>query len=109
MPRGSLGYGETEEEIMRVKRWASEECGIPEEEIRGFRNPYLQTNPTVREVSGSSGGAISGNHRMPLVARNPSLSLFGPGASQERLPVRQHAHGEQPLHLRLDEQPPVAL
>lgn len=40
---------------MGVRRWASEECGIPEEEVRGFRNPYLQTNPTVREVLHDNG------------------------------------------------------
>ncbi|EFN52371.1 hypothetical protein CHLNCDRAFT_138801 [Chlorella variabilis] len=55
MPRNSLDRDETEEEIMGVRRWASEECGIPEEEVRGFRNPYLQTNPTVREVLHDNG------------------------------------------------------
>lgn len=28
-----------------------QECGIPESDIRGFRNPYLKTNPVVRQAS----------------------------------------------------------
>lgn len=41
---------ETVDAILGAKRFLSQECGIPASDIRGFRNPYLVTNPLVRQV-----------------------------------------------------------
>ncbi|KAI7845753.1 hypothetical protein COHA_000668 [Chlorella ohadii] len=38
------------QEIAGMREWAQESCGIPAAEILGFRNPYLTTTPTVRQV-----------------------------------------------------------
>ncbi|PSC74519.1 Myb-related B isoform A [Micractinium conductrix] len=49
MPAG-YPFNDTIAEIMGAKRFLSEECGIPAADIRGFRNPYLKTNPLVRRA-----------------------------------------------------------
>ena len=49
MPAG-FSLNDTAAEILGAKRFLSEECGIPEADIRGFRSPYLRTNPLVRQV-----------------------------------------------------------
>lgn len=38
----------TADEILGAKRFLADSCGIQESEIRGFRSPYLVTNPTGR-------------------------------------------------------------
>ena len=39
-----------EPEMMGVKSWLNKSCGIPLEEMVGFRSPFLVTNPEVRAV-----------------------------------------------------------
>lgn len=55
MPEG-YAYNDTVAEILGAKRFLSRECGIPADEIRGFRSPYLVTNPVVRQVRRRQGG-----------------------------------------------------
>ncbi|KAL4431388.1 hypothetical protein ABPG75_006644 [Micractinium tetrahymenae] len=49
MPAG-FPRNDTVAEILGARSFLSQECGIPEADIRGFRNPYLKTNPVVRQV-----------------------------------------------------------
>lgn len=54
MPAG-YSYNDTLAEILGAKKFLSEECGIPADSIRGFRSPYLVTNPVVRQVLHENG------------------------------------------------------
>ena len=49
MPAG-YPRNDTVAEILGARHYMSEECGIDSADIRGFRSPYLVTNPTVRQV-----------------------------------------------------------
>ncbi|KAI7840372.1 hypothetical protein COHA_005916 [Chlorella ohadii] len=51
------GYPEndTVSEILGARRFLSDKCGIPADRIRGFRSPYLVTNPVVRKVLWENG------------------------------------------------------
>ncbi|PRW56282.1 hypothetical protein C2E21_4979 [Chlorella sorokiniana] len=51
------GYPEndTVAEILGARRYLSDKCGIPADQIRGFRSPYLVTNPVVRKVLWENG------------------------------------------------------
>lgn len=37
-------------EIVGSRYWLADDCGVPLDSIRGFRSPYLTTNPLIREV-----------------------------------------------------------
>lgn len=39
-------------EMLSVRTWLNETCGIPYEAMKGFRSPYLVANPTERSVCG---------------------------------------------------------
>ncbi|KAL4448992.1 hypothetical protein ABPG77_007709 [Micractinium sp. CCAP 211/92] len=41
---------EVAKQILGARSWLADDCGIPIEEIRGFRNPYLTTAPESRKV-----------------------------------------------------------
>ena len=107
-----------------AKRFLSEECGIPAADIRGFRNPYLKTNPLVRRAlhehgflfdrwvgrsgrgaAGEGGGLFcSKQWHPPLLPPTPdcSLPLFSP---------LQHPAGgpRHRVHFDVDGQPCMAL
>lgn len=51
MMKAGYPWADTVEEIMGAKRFLADECGIPAHTIRGFRSPYLMTNPLVRQAS----------------------------------------------------------
>lgn len=109
------GYPESDTvaEILGARRFLSDQCGIPADQIRGFRSPYLVTNPVVRKVRlglqwrVGQGDVVGGKGRSGLLAayvtdRIPhylrrswnsahpmpaSQPLFVLGAVGERLPV----------------------
>jgi LysM repeat protein len=47
--------GDLKEEMLGVRAWLNTTCGIPLEEIVGFRAPYLVHNPAVRAVEAAAG------------------------------------------------------
>jgi hypothetical protein len=46
----NVSKAEVAPEIVGGRFWLGKDCDIPLDAIRGFRSPYLTTNPTVREV-----------------------------------------------------------
>lgn len=38
------------DQIVSVRTWLNESCGIPESDMVGMRNPFLITNPGIRKV-----------------------------------------------------------
>lgn len=44
--------GEMEAEVVGARAQLASSCGIPEADIVGFRQPYLQSSPVTREASG---------------------------------------------------------
>ena len=42
-------FADTEKEIVGTRQWLINECGIPEEDVNGWRSPYLINNPIHRE------------------------------------------------------------
>ena len=40
------------DQIVSVRTWLNESCGIPESDMVGMRNPFLITNPGIRKVGG---------------------------------------------------------
>ena len=44
------GPGNLTHEMLGVRTWLNETCGIPLEDMVGFRCPYLAHDPPVREV-----------------------------------------------------------
>lgn len=57
---GNLTY-----EMLGVKTWLNESCGIPLEDMVGFRSPYLVQNPNTREVLYQNGAKIGRGVRNP--------------------------------------------
>lgn len=45
-----LSYDEVAEEIDGTRNWLADECGIPKDDVVGFRNPYLTVAPSSRQV-----------------------------------------------------------
>lgn len=60
MMKAGYPWNSTVAEILGAKRFLAEQCGIPAHAIRGFRSPYLMTNPLVRQASGWRGQAAGG-------------------------------------------------
>lgn len=75
-PEMPAGYPEndTVAEILGARRYLSDKCGIPADQIRGFRSPYLVTNPVVRKVGSEAAG-------LPGLHRGSSIRLTEPGFS----------------------------
>lgn len=46
---------EKEDQIVSVRTWLNESCGIPESDMVGMRNPFLITNPGIRKVQSEAG------------------------------------------------------
>jgi hypothetical protein len=42
-------FPDTEEEIVGLRQWIIDECGIPAEDVVGWRSPYLVNNPKHRQ------------------------------------------------------------
>lgn len=109
-------------------------CGIPQADIVGFRQPFLESNPTVRQVrrappaaqSGAAASAAPGCNRMHVRAPPPTTpasylqtgtphvpadpATHAAGAEVQRLLVRQHnPGGGHPLHLQRHGRPHLAL
>ena len=45
---------EVDDEVAGGRASLATKCGIPVSDIQGFRQPFLQASPTVREVRGAS-------------------------------------------------------
>lgn len=60
------------EEIMGVRIWLNQTCGIPLEEMRGFRAPYLVHNPEVRSVIYRNGLLYDSSIEEPVGPFTPS-------------------------------------
>jgi len=50
IPQYPGGTKALEEEMFGVRDWLNKECGIPLDELVGFRTPYLISNPQTREA-----------------------------------------------------------
>jgi peptidoglycan/xylan/chitin deacetylase (PgdA/CDA1 family) len=83
MPKNKLDRAETESEIMRVRSWAEDQCGIPEGSMRGYRSPYLDTNPVVRQVCDFI--RASDTTSKPPTKRGRAVSALGSEHSQASL------------------------
>lgn len=51
----SLSSAEKKKEIFGVRKWLTEECGIPSKDVRGQRNPYLLGDPEMRKYMVEAG------------------------------------------------------
>lgn len=50
LPNYQGGEEALKEEMFGVRKWLNEECGIPLEDLAGFRAPYLINNPQTRKA-----------------------------------------------------------
>ncbi len=80
---------EIDDEVAGGRASLATKCGIPVSDIQGFRQPFLQASPAVREVSCMTVGLFGGSRFRPCprsgeVWFDSVPSSFGRGARRGR-------------------------
>jgi LysM repeat protein/peptidoglycan/xylan/chitin deacetylase (PgdA/CDA1 family) len=73
----SVGFKGLEQEMMGVRDWLHSDCGIPLEDMRGFRSPYLVNNEPVRQVLAKNGFLYDSSINEFVGEDSPATKTFG--------------------------------
>ncbi|KAI8105369.1 hypothetical protein M9435_000535 [Picochlorum sp. BPE23] len=76
VPNYPGGEKALDQEMFGVRKWLNEECGIPLEDLVGYRNPYLLHNPQTRSQIQKEG----------MLYDSSMISVFSPDSEVQTVP-----------------------